>query len=245
MILSKLLKRFITSHHNFCILEKEYDNSDLQRLYGKNYFEGRKNPPMWKRRAEFVLEKFSPNKTLDIGSSWGTLVEHLHDNGVAAYGIEGSDYAISQVSQKIKDRIFKVNLNSDKFPFENNTFDVITGFYVIEHIHNFEFFCSELHRTLKDDGVAWFLTPNEGEEGRSPTDVFTNRYENWKSIFEKNDFIVKKFNPYEMLTLKGKLKKFRFYSLPQPLQNIVKRIAYNFANSISMKDSSFIIKKNN
>lgn len=220
-----------------------YDDKDLQRLYNEKYFSGRKNPPMWERRAEFILEKFNPKTTLDVGSSWGTMVEHLADNGVDAYGIEGSDYVISQVSKKIKDRIFKVNLNSDKFPFEDNFFDVITGFYVIEHIHNIDFFCDEVSRTLKQNGVAWFLTPNEGEEGRSPTDVFTNKFEEWKIIFEKHDFIVKKFNPYEMLTLKGKLRKFRFYTYPKPIQNIIKRIAYNFANSISMKDTSLILKK--
>ena len=30
---------------------------------------------------------------------------------------------------------------------------------------------------LKDEGSAWFLTPNKGEEGRSLMDVFTNTFD--------------------------------------------------------------------
>ena len=29
------------------------------------------------------------------------------------------------------------------------------------HIHNIDFFAKELQRILKDDGVGWFLTPDE------------------------------------------------------------------------------------
>ena len=37
-----------------------YDDKDLQRLYNKNYFSTRSRPPMWIRRAEFIIEKFYP-----------------------------------------------------------------------------------------------------------------------------------------------------------------------------------------
>ena len=222
-----------------------YDDDDLQKLYNEEYFLERKKPPLWKRRAEFIVDKFNPTKSLDLGSSWGNLVEYLVDNKVDAYGIEGSDYAISQVPNKIKNRIFKVNFNSDKFPFDDNTFDLITGFYVVEHVHNIDFFCDEVFRTLKPNGAIWFLTPNEGMEGRNEFDVFSNKFEEWKKIFEKHNFIVEKFSPHEMMVLKGKLKKFRFYKFPKPLQNIIKKMAYDFSNSTSMKDSSMILKKKN
>lgn len=221
-----------------------YSDKDIQRLYDKKYFSSRKKPSLWERRAEYLVEKFQPKKVLDIGSSWGDFVKALNDKHVDAYGIEGADYAISQVDPSIKNKIFKVNFNSDRFPFEDNTFDIITGFYVVEHIHNIKFFASELLRVLKDDGFIWFLTPNEDESGRNQYDVFTNKFENWKKIFEKENLDVKKFSPHEMLVLKGKLKKFHFYKLPISLQNIIKRIAYDYANYKSMKDTSFTLQKN-
>jgi ubiquinone/menaquinone biosynthesis C-methylase UbiE len=222
-----------------------YDDLDLQRIYDKKYFDGRGSEQKWERRAKFIQEKFNPQKMLDVGCSWGQIVYHLHKNGIDAYGIDGSDAALAKADKSIKHKLYKVNLNEDAFPFEDKIFDFITGFYSIEHIHNFEFFTDELKRVLKDDGIAWFLTPDEGEEFRNEKDVFTNKFENWKNFFEKYGFSVTAFDPYEMMELKGKLRKFHLYKLPEPLQKIAKKIAYDVANKVSMKDTSFIVKKIN
>lgn len=219
-----------------------YDNEDLQKIYDRKYFSTRSRPPMWKRRAEFIVEKFHPKTVLDIGCAYGELTKALVDLGIEAYGIDGSEYAISNSDKSIRDKLFKVNLNSDKFPFEDKKFDVIGSFYSVEHIHNIDFFANELRRTLKDTGIAWFLTPNEDEEGRNETDVFTNKFEDWKTIFEKNNFKVTKFSPHEMMALTGKLGKFKFYKLPKPLQNCIKRVAYDYSNK-KMNDTSFILTK--
>ena len=45
-----------------------------------------------------------------------------------------------------------------------------------------------------------------------------------------------------MMALRGKLGKFKFYTWPKPLQNIVKRIAYDYSNK-KMNDTSFILTK--
>ena len=220
-----------------------YDDKDLQKHYDEEYFSGRFRPELWKRRAEFIIEKFHPSTALDIGCSYGELVKFLNDFGVDAYGIDGSDYILSQADKSIKSKVFKVNLNSDPFPFEDNTFDFIGSFYSVEHIHNIEFFGKELFRTLKDSGIAWFLTPNVGEEGRTKVDVFTNTFAEWKKLFENQNFTVTKFSPHEMMALRGKLGKFKFYRLPKGIQNIIKKVAYDYSNKTSMKDASFLVTK--
>jgi len=221
-----------------------YNDKDLQRLYNENYFSDRSRQPMWQRRAEFIVEKFNPKTALDVGCAYGELVKSLNELGVEAYGIDGSDYAISKAPSSIKDKLFKVNLNSDLFPFDDKKFDFVGSFYSVEHIHDIEFFGKELFRTLKDSGVAWFLTPDVGEEGRSEVDVFTNTFKEWKKIFEKQNFTVSKFSPHEMMALRGRLNKFRFYALPNSIQNLVKRVAYDYANK-KMKDTSFLVVKKN
>ncbi len=224
-------------------MKDKYDDKDLQRIYDGEYFLTRSRLPMWIRRGEFIIEKFHPKTVLDVGCAYGELVKALNDMNVEAYGIDGSDYAINNSDPSIKSKLFKINLNSDPFPFDDKTFDVIGNFYSVEHIHDIDFFAKELHRTLKDNGVAWFLTPNEGLEGRNETDVFTNKFEDWKTIFEERNFKVTKFSPHEMMALRGKLGKFKFYSWPKPLQNIIKRIAYDYSNR-KMNDTSFILTKN-
>ena len=160
-----------------------YDDSDLQRIYNEKYFKGRGTDKKWKRRAQFIIEQFHPKKTLDLGCSWGQLTQYLNECSVDAFGVDGSDAALAKVDKSIKQKVHKVNFNKDPFPFEEKTFDLITGFYSIEHIHDFEFFTKELKRILKDDGLAWFLTPNEGECGRNERDVFSNTFEDWKKNF--------------------------------------------------------------
>lgn len=224
-------------------MKDKYDDKDLQRIYDEKYFSTRSRPPMWIRRAEFIIEKFHPKTVLDVGCAYGELVKGLNDMGVEAYGIDGSEYAINNSDPSIKSKLFKINLNSDPFPFDEKTFDVIGSFYSVEHIHDIDFFAKELHRTLKDNGIAWFLTPNEGLEGRNETDVFTNKFEDWKKIFEERNFKITKFSPHEMMALRGKLGKFKFYLWPKSLQNIIKRIAYDYSNK-KMKDTSFILTKN-
>ena len=224
-------------------MKDKYDDKDLQRIYDEKYFSTRSRPPMWIRRAEFIIEKFHPKTVLDVGCAYGELVKGLDDMGVEAYGVDGSEYAINNSDPSIRSKLFKVNLNSDPFPFKDKTFDVVGSFYSVEHIHDIDFFAKEIHRTLKDNGIAWFLTPNEGLEGRNDTDVFTNKFEDWKKIFEQRNFKVIKFSPHEMMALRGKLGKFKFYSWPKSLQNIIKRIAYEYSNR-KMKDTSFILTKN-
>ena len=224
-------------------MKDKYDDEDLQRLYDKKYFSTRSRPPMWIRRAEFIREKFHPKTVLDVGCAYGELVKGLVDMGIEAYGVDGSEYAINNSDSSIRSKLFKVNLNSDKFPFDDKTFDVVGSFYSVEHIHDIDFFAKELQRILKDDGIAWFLTPNEGLEQRNETDVFTNTFEEWKKIFEERGFKVVKFSPHEMMALRGKLGKFKFYLLPKSIQNIIKKVAYDYSNR-KMKDTSFILTKN-
>ena len=64
-----------------------------------------------------------------------------------------------------------------------------------------------------------------------------------EEIFEGKNFNVTKFSPHEMMALKGKLGKFKFYTLPESLQNVVKRLAYDYSNK-KMNDTSFILTKN-
>jgi len=39
-----------------------YEDTDLQRIYNKKYFEGLGSEQKWKRRAKFIVEKFQPKK---------------------------------------------------------------------------------------------------------------------------------------------------------------------------------------
>lgn len=69
------------------------------------------NPNMLKTYAKLIEELTSNGidvtgrKVLDIGCAQGFLVEYLVSQGIDAYGMDSSVYALSQVPEEIADRI--------------------------------------------------------------------------------------------------------------------------------------------
>lgn len=78
------------------------------------------------------MKLFTPVATLDVGCAKGYLVKSLCDLGIDASGIDPSEYAVSQVPPEISDKIQPGMAQS--IPFDNDTFDVVTCFDVMEHI---------------------------------------------------------------------------------------------------------------
>lgn len=225
----------------------EYTNEDLDRLYNKEYFEStyEKEKSNWMVRVEFIDKKFSPTKILDIGCGEGFSVKAFNEYGIDAYGIEGSSYAISKIDKSIKNKVFQINLNSHKFPFENETFDFILCSHTIEHIHNLDFFVSELSRVLKTGGNAWILTPNRPVDKTNPYDVNMKEFHEWKQFFKSKGFFFRKQWHYGFLGLKGKLRPLRLYNIPEPLLTWLKYFVYWYGKKRekTIPECSFIIIK--
>ena len=89
------------------------------------------------KRALAILNNFRPKKTLDVGTATGELIEELLKEKVDAWGVEASDYMISaQKNPQLSKRILRAY--ADKLPFENESFDVVTGYHLLEHIQEQE-----------------------------------------------------------------------------------------------------------
>ena len=86
----------------------------------------------FQKTATHIVDKFKPEKSLDVGCAKGYLTKGLFDLGVDAYGIEPSEYALSEACPDIKDKLTKGIAQSVSFP--DNSFDVVTCFDVLEHL---------------------------------------------------------------------------------------------------------------
>ena len=98
-------------------------------------------------------------KTLDLGSGPNPKNPFSADE---VYGVDILGFGNSKI--KIADLVI------DSIPFEDNTFDYITGFDFLEHIPRMLYFgrerkqpfidvMSEIWRVLKPDGIGIFATP--------------------------------------------------------------------------------------
>ena len=74
--------------------------------------------------ADRIVREINPRTALDAGCAMGFLVEALRERGVEAYGVDISEYAISQVHPSVKPYC---RLGSITEPFERR--------YDLNHLH--------------------------------------------------------------------------------------------------------------
>jgi ubiquinone/menaquinone biosynthesis C-methylase UbiE len=100
----------------------------------------------------------SPLKThLDIGAGSGRLIQLFHENlGVASCACDYTDTLMEVPGQKVD----VVNLNHDRLPYPDASFDLVTATEVIEHLENYREILREIHRVLDNTGICILSTPN-------------------------------------------------------------------------------------
>ena len=67
--------------------------------------------------------------------------------------------------------------NGDYFPFDDNSFDCLVCFQVMEHVDNVDLFLAEIKRVLKPDGLLLASAPFMWPEHEMPYD-----FKRWTSI---------------------------------------------------------------
>ncbi len=96
-------------------------------------------------------------RMLDIGCSVGATVQAAKDFGWDAHGVD--------VSQTAVDHCREQGLNCQKIegvelPFEDDSFDLITNWHVVEHVEDVHETLAEWYRVLKPGGVMILETPD-------------------------------------------------------------------------------------
>lgn len=114
-------------------------SSDRAILYGPRYFrtscgQPYERTPEWlgffDGIAEAIISKIGPRTVLDAGCAMGFLVERLRERGVEAFGIDISDYALSQVRPDLKPYV-RVGSLADPL---SQRYDLVVCIEVLEHL---------------------------------------------------------------------------------------------------------------
>lgn len=94
---------------------------------------------------------------LDIGAGRGQLITQLASElPVEARACDYHTELFSVASVPID----KVNLNVEKLPYADDSFDLVTCSEVIEHVENYRAILREAHRVLRKNGLLILTTPN-------------------------------------------------------------------------------------
>jgi len=103
------------------------------------------------------------NSMVDLGCGYGGLTRLIADYlGVKhVYGIDLDDERL-KIARSRNIITYKVNLEEDKLPFDDETIDLVTSFGVLEHLRFYDNPIKESYRILRKEGYVLFSIPNLG-----------------------------------------------------------------------------------
>lgn len=130
--------------------------------YNKKYFDERDTLDLLIAQSiALFMKKQKLHDILDVGCGTGKLVEYLNSYGFEAKGCDLYDQALNK-AKKINKTNTIVKSDATKLPFKNNSFDLITGISLIEHLSkkNGILFIKQARRILKQNGYIFLITPN-------------------------------------------------------------------------------------
>lgn len=136
---------------------EEYFSQDYISRYGKSYEADMDNLRAIARRRILTITSWMPvnrRKLLDVGSALGVFADEANRSGFAAKGAE-----INASAVEYSKRHFGLEILPD-FEQTNESFDIITMWYTLEHIAQPEQWIRKAHSILNDGGMIALGLPN-------------------------------------------------------------------------------------
>ncbi len=111
-------------------------------------------------RLKEILKHKGAGKLLDVGCACGFFLKFAQEH-FDTYGIEISREA-AEKAKEIAPGAEVIRCDAqDRYPFGDNSFDIVTAFDVIEHLRDPATCLDEVFRVLKPDGYLFLQTPTD------------------------------------------------------------------------------------
>jgi demethylmenaquinone methyltransferase / 2-methoxy-6-polyprenyl-1,4-benzoquinol methylase len=128
-----------------------------------NHFLSGGTDKRWRKKAIRLLAKYHPKHILDVATGTGDFaLAALKLNPETITGIDISSKMLKIAEKKIllkqvQNKISLVNGQSEDLPFPEKSFDAVTVAFGVRNFNDLEKGISEMHRVLKEKGVAVIL----------------------------------------------------------------------------------------
>jgi spore coat polysaccharide biosynthesis protein SpsF (cytidylyltransferase family)/spore coat polysaccharide biosynthesis predicted glycosyltransferase SpsG/SAM-dependent methyltransferase/predicted RNA-binding Zn-ribbon protein involved in translation (DUF1610 family) len=138
---------------------RKYFFDEYKEQYGRTYIQDKENIQEFaKRRLKIIKNYVESGRLLDFGSALGFFSEYAELNGFKTLSLDKSKFAVNYIQDELK--LDAVIGGSEYLEKNENLFDAITCFYVIEHIKEFKKLLFLFSSHLKKNGVLAISTPN-------------------------------------------------------------------------------------
>jgi len=110
-----------------------------------------------KRRLLSSATRLKQGKMLDIGAGTGAFAAHMAENGWEVTGLEPDEAARAVALSQNNVRLQPM---SDFYALTPDSYDAITLWHVLEHVHDLHAYIGQLARLLKREGRIFIAVPN-------------------------------------------------------------------------------------
>ena len=154
------------THHAPCetAIGKYYQSADYishqdegKDVIGKLYMLARRFTLQQKRKRIEKMTGKTSGSLLDIGAGMGSFLHTMQQSGWKVTGLEPAaaarKVALDRYQLQLKD-------TTELFNLPEQSFDVITMWHVLEHVHDLHGYLSQIRKLLKPDGKLVIAVPN-------------------------------------------------------------------------------------
>ena len=110
-----------------------------------------------KSKTNLLISKTNTKSHLDIGCGTGEFLNSCEKKGIKTVGIEPSDIARKKAVENYQ---LDVRKNTSLNQFDDNSFDSISMWHVLEHVYDIQETTKSLSKILKEKGYAIIAVPN-------------------------------------------------------------------------------------
>ena len=148
---------------------------DDMKAYYDEYYEGQdQRNARQERRAERHVRRLmrfagKPGRLLDVGAGDGYFLNAARNAGWQVEGLELSEPRVSHAREWFKLELRSVDLM--QAPFEPHSFDALSMFQLIEHVHDPRAIFRKARELLRPGGLMLLSTPNVLAYARKDRDV--------------------------------------------------------------------------
>ncbi len=114
---------------------------------------------------EFAAQRLGPSaRVLDYGCGTGYGSHHLAESGLTVVGVDVSDSAVRHAAGRYEAPGLTFQaippVETAPLPFEDDSFDAVVSFQVIEHVPSVDAYLAEVARVLRPGGTLLCATPD-------------------------------------------------------------------------------------
>lgn len=159
----------------------EYGSSYFRHECGVPYERNKHWLGFFDRIAESIVKDLRPTSVLDAGCAMGFLVEMLRKRGVEAWGIDVSEYAISQAHESVREYCQVASITEPP----SRRYDLTVCIEVLEHIPPAETDAAIASLCASSDRILFSSTPEDQGEA---THLNVRPVEAWSTAMAREGF---------------------------------------------------------